>query len=426
MKQSIYKLLFPLFPPLRLFFFCLSTLPLLAAIILFFAVEKTAITNSNWSLNRGDIQRAKNIVSNSNSKSQQTIKLTEKDLNIALSYLLNYYIPSTSQITVIDHQLKFEISLLLDKNLFGNYLNFSFNLTKHEGYPIINSFRIGTIKIADEFAGLIIENIIKHTPLKEFYILTAQHIRELQIQEKGLLISYITSDDLSLKTALNLNNQNYNSVLFYQQKITTIIAEHDPKWRLSLAELLQPLFLHAFQRSTNSTAIAENRAVLIAISTYVNKREIQALIPFDISPATQRQYSASLYRRTDMAKHFMVSAVLAATGAESLADFIGQEKELTDSKQGSGFSFIDLAGDRAGIQFGKTAVASASQARQLQKRMAFIKDYTAFMPEVRDLPEKMSNRVFKQRFESVYSVKYQAMLKKIDNRIARLSIYQKN
>ncbi len=424
MKQFVQLVLSPLFTPLRLFFFIFSAIPLLAAIILFFAIEKTPITKSSWAFNHGDIQRAKDIVSNANLKAQKTIKLNEKDLNIALSYLLNYYIPSTSKITIANGQLQFKFSLLLDKNLFGNYLNFSFNLTKHAGYPIINTLHIGSIKIADELAGLIIENIIEYTPLKEFYILTIQYIRELQIQPNGILISYITSDDPSLKSVLNLNNKNYNSVLFYQQNITTIIAKHNPKWRLSLAELLQPLFLHAFQRSTTSTAIAENRAVLIAISTYVNKAEIQALIPFDISPATQRQYSASLYRRTDMAKHFMVSAVLAATGAESLATFLGQEKELTDSHKGSGFSFIDLAGDRAGLHFGKIAIASPSQARQLQKRMAFIKDYTAFMPEVRDLPENMTNKEFKQRFDSVYSVKYQAMLKKIDSRIANLTIYQ--
>ena len=424
MKQFANIVLLPFLTPLRLIFFFFAALPLLISIILFYAIETNTITNNNWSLNADDIRRAKKIVQKADSKAQKTIQLSEKDLNTVLSYLLNYYIPSTSQITVKDQQLQFKFSIFLNKNPFGNYLNFSFNLTKHEGYPTINTLQIGSIKIADEFAGLILENIIKHTPLKEFYILAAQHIKELQIQPKGLIISYITSADLSLKTTLNLNNKNYNAILFYQQKISSIIAKHNPRWRLSLAELLQPLFLHAFQRSTLSTAISENRAVLIAISTYVNKREIQAFVPFDISPVTQRQYSVSLYRRTDMAKHFMVSAVLAATGAESLANYLGLEKELTDAKHGSGFSFIDLAGDRAGLYFGKKAVASNTQARLIQKRMGFISDYTAFMPEVRDLPENMSNRVFKQRFESVYSAKYQAMLKKIDLRIAGLPIYQ--
>ena len=193
---------------------------------------------------------------------------------------------------------------------------------------------------------------------------------------------------------------------------------------MSLAELLQPLFKLAYHRSTFANAIAENRAVLIAISTYVNKNEIQAFLPIDISPTTQKQYPASLYRRTDMAKHFIASAVLAATGAGTLAQIIGQEKELIDAKQGSGFSFIDLAGDRAGLRFGRTAVESEEQARKLQKRMSSIKDYTAFMPEVRDLPENMNDTVFKEKYKSTYSSKYQRMLKRIDLRISELAIYQ--
>jgi hypothetical protein len=45
------------------------------------------------------------------------------------------------------------------------------------------------------------------------------------------------------------------------------------------------------------------------------------------------------------------------------------------------------------------------------------------MPEVRDLPEKMSDKEFKKRFESVSSTKYKKMLDKIDKRIASLAIY---
>ncbi len=424
MKQFEELVLFPLLTPLRIFFVFIAVPPLIVVIVLSFAVNNNAITQRNWSLNKQDIQRAKNIISNNHSKKLQTINLNETDLNLALSYLLNFYIPSTSKITVEQGRLHFKMSLLLKNNPLGSYLNFSFNLTKKAGYPVINTLQIGEIKIADEFAGLIVENIIKHTPLQEYYILAAQHIRALQIHPKGLSINYITPDDINLKSSLSLNNKNYQAVLFYQQTITSIIAQHNPRWRLSLAKLLQPLFKQAYQRSTEATAITENRAVLIAISTYVNKSEIQALIPFDISPATTRQYPASLYKRTDMAKHFMASAALAATGASTLAQFLGQEKEITDAQKGSGFSFIDLAGDRAGLRFGKTAVESSTTARLLQKRMANIKDYTAFMPEVRDLPENMSLAIFQRRFKSIYSPQYQAMLKKIDSRIAQLPIYK--
>ena len=415
-----------LLTPIRILFFCLAAPPLLSIIILITILDNTAITEKNWPLTQSDIQRAKSIIDNKHAKSKKTIRLNEKDLNIALSYLLNHYIFTTSQITVNADHLEFKIALLLNKNILGKYINFSFNLTKSDGYPVIQSLDIGRLFIANELAGRILKKIIKNTPLKKYFILASQHVTDIQIENSELVINYITPDDLELKEKLSLNNKGFRSVLFYQQLITKVIAQHDPKTLLSLAELLQPLFKSASQRSTLKNAIAENRAVLIAISTYVNKKEIQPYIPFNISPTTTKQYPAFMYKRQDMAKHFMGSAVLAASGAETFAYTLGQEKELSDAKRGSGFSFVDLAGDRAGLRFGKTAVASAKQAIKFQQHIANIKDYTTFMPEVRDLPENMSDIVFKQKYQSVYSPTYQKMLEKIDQRISALAIYQNN
>ncbi len=424
MIQFLKNFLCPVQTPLRLVLNCFAAPALILAIIFFAAIEPNAITKSSWALTRNDIQRAKMIVSTSSSDEQNSIDLSEKDLNIALSYLLSFYMHSTSKITIENDRLSFKIALLLKKNLIGKYLNLTFYLTKQHGYPAIKSLKIGNIEIADEFAGLIIKSIIKYTPLRDYYILAARHIRDIQIKpSNGLTISYLTSKDLNLKNKLGLGNNNHQSVIFYQQKISEILAEHDPKWRLSLAQLLQPLFKLAYQRSSESNAILENRSVLIAISSYVNKRQIQAYIPFYSSPTTDKQYEASMYRRSDMAKHFMASAVLAASGAGTVANMLGQEKELSDAKRGSGFSFIDLAGDRAGLNFGKKAVADPAQARELQAYIANISDYKAFMPDVRDLPENMDANTFKKEYESIYSAKYQNMLKIIDQRIAKLPLY---
>jgi hypothetical protein len=425
-KKWLPYLLRPLLTPLRGLFFFFAAPCLLFIFITFNAFESTAITQSHWSLSHADLQRVKKILSTTASKSPTEINLNEKDLNIALSYLLNYYIDNSSQIVVRNKRLHFQISLFLTNDYFGNYLNFSFNLTKKQGYPVINSLKIGKIRIADEFAGLILESIVKYTSLKQYYILAADHIHDIQISNKRLTINYVPSTDINFINKLKLNNKHYQAIVFYQWHITRIIAQHDPKWRLSLAELLQPLFKLAYQRSTTANAIAENRAVLLAISTYVNKAEIQTYIPFDISPTASRQYPVSLYRRNDTAQHFMISAALAASGAETLAYILGQEKEINDAKQGNGFSFIDLACDRAGLKFGKTAVSSPGQARELQYKMANIKDYTAFMPDVRDLPENMNEEKFKQQFESVYSTTYQNMLKKIDLRVSKLTIYDQH
>jgi len=83
-----------------------------------------------------------------------------------------------------------------------------------------------------------------------------------------------------------------------------------------------------------------------------------------------------------------------------------------------------LAADKAGTRFGEIATASPENARQVQKAMLNIKDYTDFMPDPRDLPEHMDEDEFKQRYQSVNSPAYQEILKLIDARIAASPIYQ--
>ena len=110
--------------------------------------------------------------------------------------------------------------------------------------------------------------------------------------------------------------------------------------------------------------------------------------------------------------------------AKKAEPIIDEEKELNDAKTGSGFSFIDLAADRAGIRFGEQATSSLEKAIKIQQKMATIKHYQAFMPNVKDLPEKLSSEEFLFQYQSVYSQKYQAVLQEIDRRIAKSKIYR--
>ena len=90
---------------------------------------------------------------------------------------------------------------------------------------------------------------------------------------------------------------------------------------------------------------------------------------------------------------------------------------------GSGFSFIDLAADKAGTRFGEMATSSPENARKIQKTMSGIKDYTDFMPDPRDLPEHMNETEFKQRYQFIDSPTYKTLSKQIDDRIAATPIY---
>jgi hypothetical protein len=134
---------------------------------------------------------------------------------------------------------------------------------------------------------------------------------------------------------------------------------------------------------------------------------------------------AFLYKREDLAQHFVGAAALTASMNRRVANALGEVKELSDTKAGgSGFSFVDLAADKAGSRFGELAVSSPESARRIQVQTAQIKDYHDFMPDPRDLPEHMSEADFKRRFESTQSDAYLNLAAQIDKRIAQIPLYQ--
>ena len=116
-----------------------------------------------------------------------------------------------------------------------------------------------------------------------------------------------------------------------------------------------------------------------------------------------------------------MSAAIAALAGTALADAVGLYKEIDDSRGGSGFSFNDIAADRAGTRFGERAVA-AGQAAPLQTRVAAGLRESDILPATDDLPEFMPEAEFKARFGGVDGPGYRDMMKEIERRVAALPL----
>lgn len=396
-----------------------------------FGVSNTPELELDWSLTRQDIVRAKKILyEGAKTKPDEigTIELSHADLNLAANYLLNQYSKSAVQITLKENKLKFEVTTTLPENRLGKYLNITFRLGNEEGslLPTITKFKAGKLLIPAKIAGFIINAVIEHSSLNNYFILATRPIQGIKIDPEKITITYFSS----LETLIHARNvltrtDNDPALGIYQQKIADIIVHHDPAWRLSLAELLKPLFQIAYQRSSLDNAIEENRLVIISVNDYVNKKETKQFLSPSKSTKS-KQYVAFLYKRSDLAQHFIGSAALTASVNDQVAKVVGEEKELSDAQGGSGFSFVDLAADKAGTRFGEIATSSPESARRLQLAMTQIKDYTDFMPDPRDLPEKMNEADFKSRYGSINSVAYQELSKKIDVRIAAIPLYKRD
>ena len=129
-------------------------------------------------------------------------------------------------------------------------------------------------------------------------------------------------------------------------------------------------------------------------------------------------------QRQDFGQHFLVSAAIAASADVLLSNMVGVNKEVSDAQGGSGFSFTDIAADRAGTRFGELATASAESARRVQGLMSAGMRETDLIPLIRDLPEGMQASEFKRRYGSVDAPAYRTVMQEIERRIAACSLYQ--
>jgi hypothetical protein len=415
---------------LRIGLLLFAALLLAVCLLIFFGIGDEQEVQLGWSLSHADILRAKKIL-HEGSKTRPdeigTIELTEEDLNLAANYLLNRYSPSATKIELKNYKVRFHVTMTLPENPIGRYLNISFRLgNENTGeLPEIKKFKAGKLLLPANVAAFVIDTIIQHSSLNEYFILATRPIKAVDIGEKLLRITYTSSTETLIQARNLLTHEgNTPGLAIYQQKLADVLARHDPEWRLSLADLLQPLFALAYQRSSIESAIEENRNVIFTVNDYVNKRETKRFLSSPtLNSSSGPYYPAFLYKRIDLAQHFIGSAAITASVNGQVAKVVGEEKELSDAQGGSGFSFIDLAADKAGTKFGEMATSSPENARKIQKAMATISHYSEFMPDPLDLPEHMDENEFKSRYQSVTSPAFQELSKSIDSRIEAMKIY---
>jgi len=373
-----------------------------------------------WNLSNADIQRAKNILSANQQTQGKQIKIafTERDLNVASRYLLNSYTKSQSYLLLKEQSIHVLV------RFHFTYIQFfqrSFNLKFRVLFPTKKSIKItklslGSLNIPEFYAEHLLSFALKLSPFQRYLDIIMQNLNSISLQNKQLHISFqLPKNSLgTLQQFLLFSNVNVEALNAYQKQLQLSLLQHNPDWLLSLNEILQPLFLLAEKRSKNNNPIDENKFVILVANQYVNhSRHLR-----------QDYLPAYAYKRQDITQHFMGAAALSISSNPNLAQMLSTEKEINDAKKHSGFSFVDLAADKAGIHFGSFATESTKTARLLQKKMSRSLHYSEFIPTIKDLPENLSAAEFKKDYHSIYSPQYQFMLQKIDQRITNSAIYQ--
>jgi hypothetical protein len=185
---------------------------------------------------------------------------------------------------------------------------------------------------------------------------------------------------------------------------------------------LHTLVNRAFAGAPTADAQEYSRAAFVALSLLVVGERAEPLAPNSgaFIPSCRRPTPAlQLHAREDLAKHWALSAALAASLGERVSAKLGEWKELDDSLAGgSGFSFVDLAADRAGTRAAALALTPAtadSSARALKTA-----DEADLLPlSLLAAPEGLGEHSFVDRFGSLQEARYREAIAHIDATLAR-------
>jgi hypothetical protein len=192
------------------------------------------------------------------------------------------------------------------------------------------------------------------------------------------------------------------------------------------ARLTKLAFAYAEDNSHGSDPVFPNQAAILALGVILGDDRVAAVGRREVYTGTAEHREAmrrevQILGRSDLSQHFWVSAALSVLSDPSRALTVGITKELKDATPGgSGFSFVDMAANLAGIRFAVVATRNAPSARDLQLRIADGFQTADFFPSIDGLPEGLSQDQFHTEFGGLGGTPARRLFAEIDSRIEAL------
>jgi hypothetical protein len=308
-------------------------------------------------------------------------------------------------------------------NLRGQWLNLRVEARQTHGLPQLESVTVGRLPLPVVLVTSLVDVLAEHYGLVGARTLAAVAVQRVRLAPQRIDIVYAWGPDGPARVLTTLlSATEHERLRIHAARLADFTAQGpaDKTWPLS--ELLPPMFELARQRSAGGEDPAlENRAALLVLGAVANGVSLGTLLPERQGELASRPIRLTLAGRRDFPQHFLSSAALAVDSGGPMADMIGLFKELTDARSGSGFSFNDMAANRAGTRLGELAMTAP---QRLQQRLSGGLHEGDFMPDVSDLPEFMSERDFRRRFGAPGSPAYQRMMRDIEDRLGATPLFR--
>lgn len=394
-------------------------LVLALAALFFLATDPGPALKRPVRLGMADLDRGKAIVDalglhRPREGEARQVALAEADLDRGVNALAARLARGSASARIGSGRLRVEASLPLAA--LGRWLNLRLDLVPAGALLAPAGLRIGRLSLPDFLADDVLAWVLGRSPFSAELAAARELLGSARLSGQTLVLGFTWRKAAMARVLAGKAGGWVDGAAreAYRARLNAVAGRE-------FAVLVGEAFALAKDRSRAGDPVAENRAALAALAEAV----MGGRLPGEGGGAPViRTSGVWLGGRGDLAQHFALSAWLAATGGEGLSDLAGLYKELKDAQGGSGFSFTDLAADRAGSRFGEACTRSPAWAGAFQSRLAGIGKSDRFFPAIGDLPEFMAQAEFQRRFGGVGQPAYQRMEAEIERRIAGLAIYR--
>ena len=205
-----------------------------------------------------------------------------------------------------------------------------------------------------------------------------------------------------------------------------------PKGDDGFTVVVEEAFRFAEDNSHRTSAVDTNRAVIVCLGVILGEQKIAKVAHRRLTGAYSKEISSlrrrvTLRERSDLPRHFWVSAALTVLSDQDRSLTVGIGKELMDAEPGgSGFSFVDLMADEAGNLFAKAATKNDASAREMQRLMRGGTQAEDFLPPIEGLPEGIPMAEFLEEYGGLGGEKTTQIADEIRSRLRECRLLDPN
>jgi hypothetical protein len=412
----------------------------LAAVIVFFIttdkqpkVKETSLSGLNDAESVTQLLRQLQTSIHDRNKPQNVI-VTKTQINSLLAFIEKAKPEIRSKVHLSETITSMQLSYVLPDIWFGRYANLYISLLPGSAIQL-ERVELGAISLPGDWVMSFLVMVVNQWTQSDIATYALNHVTKvsmssdkvsIEMKPLGGILARLSEikNDLSLERGDWLSQRTAFYIRFLARTSVNnvdITTNTEPSLSIYLAAVMREAM-----RSGTAVPERENEAALLALTIFAGHHRFANFVGFvhtEISKVPLPPYPTRLAMRKDLSQHFIISAGLKLISEKQVTAAIGEFKELMDRVLGgSGYSFVDLAADMAGVRLAQAATDPA-QAARIQRELASTAGEDLFFPLTQDLPEGLSKAEFNLQFEYVNSPQYIQMLEKIQLRLENLPLY---